>query len=310
MTKELGSKPESKKKIWIIVGLVVLVVAFAAGIFYWYSQVKIPHDEAVSGYEDALVQYDEAVAGLAVKNEALTSKISELEALTTSDDAPLDPDLLQTSGGIIGEAQAAVVPVPASPAVVDEVKGESTEEINSRTAELEADTADLEAVEPHDAEIAKVDEAITTLGNSIAQLKQVTNPSEQFVIQRLTGLPTVTGVQAATEDNDPNGLLHKQGGYTSAVFFTSDLVDRSKLWTEGDIVNVGTDGGGAVEVYETVEGAEARDSYISQFDGTILRPGSHYVVGTCVVRVSGILMASQQQEIQSNIVEALTMLDN
>lgn len=43
---------------------------------------------------------------------------------------------------------------------------------------------------------------------------------------------------------------------------------------------VRTDGGGCVEVYAIVEGAEERNTYLSVFDGSILRPGSHAVVGT------------------------------
>jgi vacuolar-type H+-ATPase subunit I/STV1 len=195
------------------------------------------------------------------------------------------------------------------PASLDEAKGSSTDEINAFTSELEEITATIEAVEPYDDQIKQLDEALKSLSDSIAQMAQVTNPSEKFVIERLTGLPNITGVQAATEDHDPNQQLNKQGGYTAAVFFSSDLVNKSKLYNKGDIVTVGTEGGGSVEVYTSVEDAEKREAYLGAFDGTVLSSGSHHVVGTCVVRVSTHLTGSQQKALQTSIVESLTRLD-
>ena len=36
-------------------------------------------------------------------------------------------------------------------------------------------------------------------------------------------------IAAATEENDPNERLHKQGGYTAQVYFSSDLVEQSQV---------------------------------------------------------------------------------
>ena len=71
---------------------------------------------------------------------------------------------------------------------------------------------------------------------------------------------------------------------------------------------VGTDGGGCIEVYATVEDAEERNRYLASFDGTILDSGSHSVVGTCVVRVSHLLTASEQDAIEQSITDSLTRL--
>ena len=86
-----------------------------------------------------------------------------------------------------------------------------------------------------------------------------------------------------TSDNDPNGLLHQEnGGYTACIYFTSTGIE-----TAGDSpVSKGTDGGGAVEVYSTVQDAEARCEYLSGFDNTILYTGSYAIVGTMVIRIS------------------------
>ncbi len=305
MANETESKPNKK---WVTIGVLVAAIVAIAGGIYWYTQVKLPHQRALAEYEAAVLVYDEAAAGLASQNDALTAKTKELEALTNSEDPPLDATLLESSGAVIGKAQAALVEVPPMPASIDEAKAAAIGEINEFTSEIANTTTEIEEVEPYDDQMAQLDEAITTLSNSIAQMKQLTNPSEKFVIERLTGLPHVTGVQAATEDHDPNKQLNKQGGYTAAVFFSSDLVNKSKLYNKGDIVTVGTDGGGSIEVYESVENAETRNTYLSTFDGTVLSSGSHHVVGTCVVRVSSLLTGSQQKALQESIVESLTRL--
>ena len=74
------------------------------------------------------------------------------------------------------------------------------------------------------------------------------------------------------------------------------------------IVDAGCDGGGTVEVFATVEDAQERDEYLGAFDGSFLTVGSHAVFGTCVVRTSPYLTASQQQAMQQAIVDSLTRL--
>ena len=65
---------------------------------------------------------------------------------------------------------------------------------------------------------------------------------------RLKEIVTITDVQSATENNDPNQDLNKQGSYTAAVA-------------------KGMDAGGCVEVYKTAEDAKKRNDYLSAFDG-------------------------------------------
>jgi len=167
----------------------------------------------------------------------------------------------------------------------------------------------MEGRKPVDEQIEELVSAQAEYSGSVKQMAQVTDPNEQFVIRRISDVSTVTGVQAATEDNDPNGNLHKQGGYTAAVFFSSDTVDRSQLLNDGDIVTVGTDGGGSVEVYESADTAKTRDEYLAAFDGSILSSGSQRLVGTCVVRRSHLLTASQQKTLEQDIVDSLVRLD-
>lgn len=205
--------------------------------------------------------------------------------------------------GFHGTAQGAREEAPAAPALPS-----STSEIEIATAEIPALVAEIEELGDYGDEIETLVEAQDTLQTSIEQLKQVTNPAEAFVIERIQDLPSVAGVQAVTEDNDPNGNLNKQGGYTATVYLSSALVDQSVV-AGTDIVNRGTDGGGAVEVYATVEDAQARDAYLGAFDSGILRSGSHVVLGTVVIRTSDMLTASQQQELERAIHDALIRID-
>lgn len=88
-------------------------------------------------------------------------------------------------------------------------------------------------------------------------------------------------------------------------------MNRSELYIEpgDDVIDVATDGGGAVEIYSSVEEATGRNDYFGTLHYSIAPPGSHYVEGTCVIRTSDYLEASQQEELTSKITEALTAID-
>lgn len=122
---------------------------------------------------------------------------------------------------------------------------------------------------------------------------------------RLKEIDTISDVQSATEDNDPNQGLNKQGSYTAAVYFADNEVTNPV--PGADLVAKGTDAGGCVEVYKTAEDAKKRNDYLSAFDGlpTVINPGSHYVYGTVVIRVAASLTASQQNALTQKIYEKL-----
>ena len=139
------------------------------------------------------------------------------------------------------------------------------------------------------------------------------NPSEEFVMQRILTVDDVVDARAVTEDQDPNGNLHKAGGYTSTVYFESKNVDQSDIYISGEysdvLIDKGTDAGGAIEVYENVEDAEKRRYYLATYDGTIYANGTHTVIGTVLVRTSNKLMATQQKELEQKVIDALTRLE-
>ena len=177
----------------------------------------------------------------------------------------------------------------------------TTKKIISKTEEL--------STPPDYTEISKeVDETYNEYDTSIKQYKQLINPSEDFVIQRLQTIDEIADVRAVTEDNDPNGNLNKPGGYTATVYFESKKVNQDDVYG-ANLIEKGTDAGGAIEVYANEEDAKKREEYLAAFDGSILASGSHNVVGTVLVRTSNELTATQQKKLEEKIINALSKLE-
>jgi len=139
--------------------------------------------------------------------------------------------------------------------------------------------------------------------------KLVDNPTQEYVIKCLEKVPGILEIEAVTEDTDPMKNLNKPGWYTAHVYFSYQLVNQEDAYGD-DLIDKGTDAGGSVEVYKTKKDANKRNEYLSMFDGGVLSSGSHTVVGTCVVRTSDELTASQQNLLESNIIFALQGKDD
>lgn len=148
---------------------------------------------------------------------------------------------------------------------------------------------------------------VVSCGNDADKL--VTSPSEDYVIKSLEKVPGILEIEAVTEDTDPMNNLNKPHWYIANIYFSYELVDQEDVY--GDcLVDKGTDAGGSIEVYMTKSDAQKRDEYLSSFDGGVLSPGSHAVIGTVVVRTSDELTASQQKLLESNIIAALQGKDD
>lgn len=224
---------------------------------------------------------------------ALQEEITAAEDLATTEETPLDESVIPAVEDEISNAKTVEFTAPAIPS--------DLEDINLETAKLkEVD---------YETNLQSLKEAEQAVNDSIEKMKLVTNPSEAYVLEHLRGIDGVDEIAAATEDNDPNGQLHKDGGYTSAVFFTSSWVDQSEVYGGSSVIDKGTSGGGCIEVFATTEDANERDTYLAAFDGSVLSSGSHTVIGTVVIRTSDELTASQQDKLETAIIESLTKLD-
>ena len=275
----------SKKKISSIIAIIVVIVLIGGFCGWWFGYEK-PHREAVAAYESSAAIVND-------KNKELDESLAKLDKLLDSEDETLDPQTKEDAKTVADSARNERREVGEQP--------KSTDDLNRKAEEL---SKPLDYTET----IGKVDEAATNVENGIKQLKQVTAPNQDFVVARLKTVPGIVNIAAVTEDHDPNGQLNKAGGYTSTVFFESQNVDQSQLF-EDDLIEKGTDAGGAIETYKSVEDATKRDTYLGAFDGGVLAPGSHKVVGTLVVRTSNELTATQQNELTQSIIDALTRLE-
>lgn len=135
------------------------------------------------------------------------------------------------------------------------------------------------------------------------------HPTEEYVMECLEKIPNVTEIEAVTEINDPQGLLNKAGGYTAHVYFALDAIDQSKVYGTS-LIDKGTAAGGSIEVYKNKRDANKRNEYLAVWDGNVFSSGSHTVYGTCVIRTSNHLTATNQKTMEENIIYALSGEDD
>lgn len=157
-------------------------------------------------------------------------------------------------------------------------------------------------------DIETIDELMKMISNDIVIVKQIKNPSQEWVINKLDNIEETTEKGAVTLETDKNAMLGKEGGYTSCVYFGLQDVDATTV-PGTSIVDKGTDAGGAIEVYATASEALARCEYLEEYEGTVLAPGSYAVIGTMVVRISYKLSAEQQLELTDMITKEFTKVE-
>ncbi len=253
--------------------------------------------EKIPDYEDASAKLNTckgilaAIETLNTKNTELDTAIAEANQLVKDERKALKEERRTELETAVTEARAEKITPSAEPVDLDALDNTIKEYNNVNYSAVLQD-------------LQKKQDA---LDKSIQQYELVNNPSEKYVIKCLKKVPHITGISAVTEDNDPNGHLNKEGGYTAQVYFSSDLVDQTQVLGDS-IIDRGTDGGGSIEVYKTEEDAIKRKEYLSAFDGSILSSGSHTVVGTVLVRTSDKLTATQQKKMEARIIKTLTAL--
>jgi hypothetical protein len=108
------------------------------------------------------------------------------------------------------------------------------------------------------------------------------NAGSQNAGQLATKMKTAVAAKSVkvwTEDNDPNKLLGRPGGYTSAA----TLIDKSLPCTDP-----GVDCGASIEVFATPEEATKRAEYIKSLrTGGMLGTEYHTLIGSTLLRVTG-----------------------
>lgn len=233
--------------------------------------------------------FDFAKSSAEQKNSELDVAISEAEALVAEGRPVLDEALIPTLETAISEAKSAKQTIMEMPITEDEIV---------------VATQQLESID-YSSILSNLTEKKSAFEKSVKKYALVDVPTEAYVIECLKKVENIVDISAVTEDNDPNGNLNKAGGYTAQIYFSSDLVNQSEVYGTS-LIEKGTDAGGSIEVYANVEDATNRNEYLANFDGGFFASGSHIVVGTVLVRTSDELTASQQQDLETNIIAALT----
>ena len=134
-------------------------------------------------------------------------------------------------------------------------------------------------------------------------IKYVTTPSQNYILSILKSNEYVDLIEPVTEKTDSNGKLNKDGGYYSAIFFSSNLLSYDD---KESAVKNGTDGGGCIESFKTEEDAIERDKYLGRFKSS----GGHVRLGTEVIRTSALLDANNQVKLEESICNALLKGEN
>lgn len=138
-------------------------------------------------------------------------------------------------------------------------------------------------------------------------IEQIVAPEDNWVEDRIQRSAYITYSRCVTENDDPNQMLGKEGGYKGCVYFLTSLIDSSEVPGEG-VIGKGTDGGGCIEIYRDVTDAMARCKYLASFDNTILYTGSYVLVGTMIIRTSYLLSDDQQLQLTQEITSKLLQL--
>lgn len=313
-----------KKKVATLLGLLMAASAvMGCSTEELYAEVSTEveaYNAAVAAYNDQVAQYNEAVGSIKDENKVLTVELGNAQTAINGDGEPYDGATLVDLKNAMAGLESAKVEEPAlleeEPTV--EINAEMSrdelnqikEEIAERSAQLDEKAIPEAPSKPDYANaLEELRNALQSYQTSVQSLNQITAPADEFVIERLQGVDTITKIEAVTEDHDPNGQLNKQGGYIGCIYFRDNQIDADSLYLEGgeeDVIEIGTVGGGAIEIFQTPEEAEARNQYLAGFDGAgFLSSGSHQVEGTLVVRTSDDLTATQQKELTEKIVAAL-----
>ena len=243
----------------------------------------------VSEEENAAnIAFEEATTKVVALNSELEKAIIDAEKLITENEKAFDENAIGKLETAVSMAKSLKIAIPVKPKELEEIITE-IEKLNNTD---------------YTSQLHEIEDSRKAYEDSVKQFNQVIAPAESFVIDRIQAIDGILGLSAATENNDPNKNLGKQGGYTAHIFFSHNLVNQAEI-SGNSIIDKVTDCGGSLEVYNTVEEAEKRNSYLSTFDGGMFASGSHKVVGSIVVRTSKLLKASQQKDLESKLIYSL-----
>lgn len=283
------------------------------------DDVVATYNALITSYNESALSYNKSVDEISMINNALISITEIAQEAITSGAIPYDPNVKVDLEQAIQAASSALIPVPEKLAIKDLLvipENASAEELSDLRLVATLGINELAGAAlpkpldapDYEAMTVALEDALKAFELSVLVQKQITAPDDEFVLKRLQKIDTVLSMAAVTAENDPNGLLGTEGGYIGCIYFSDSNVDKTQLALkpdEYDVITMGTVGGGAIEIYATLEAAEDRNNYLSQYDGSSLNPGSHVVLGTMVIRTSSKLTVEQQETLTNQIISVL-----
>ncbi len=154
------------------------------------------------------------------------------------------------------------------------------------------------------ADVKELTTELAQLMNDYKVIVRLEEPTEEWVIERISTIEEISDIGTVTPENNPDGLLGKVGGYYSCIYFSLKGIDQNSIPGVG-VVGKGTDAGGAIELYSTLKAAMNRCQYLGQFDNTLLYSGSYTVLGKMVIRTSYKLSNEEQIRVTGMIAETI-----
>lgn len=274
--------------------------------------------EAINTYNDQISTYNKSVETTSTTDESIRALISEIDKSGIYDQKAYDQNKITALITAATEAEKSVGESKKKKAKdtpkFEDISSYSDREIEDLTAEMENQISEIEK------EIKKMDKTVekteTSDNNAVLEdlqkkyksakksveiLKQITAPTQDLVLSKLVGMEGITDISTATAENDPNGRLNQDGGYTAHIFFRIGSITDAG---EGTAIDLGTAGGGSIEVYPTEAAANQRESELAAI--TESGYGSHKKLGTMIVRISDKLSADDQKAWEEKIISALT----
>lgn len=115
----------------IVISVIVAVIIIVAAVVLYVNLYKIPHDNAVSYFNNSVEQFNVAKAELENRNKKLDDSIASLSQVVYAEDIPVDDFLLLEANSVLEEARSitrdSAPPIPAMPKKTDEINAEASE---------------------------------------------------------------------------------------------------------------------------------------------------------------------------------------
>lgn len=315
MKDRLSSKSQSKSSVLIVCGAVVAlaIIGFLAFIF------------GVPRYSILINDIGET-SRTSQKNFDIIKGTVKVKCNARESNGNISCDEATITGKYDGNRKVKVV---FSDGIYDQEVNDKTfsfkampptyKDVVIRDPEVKGDQQKKISVSLHDTNDKKVLQYELTVdyqlsGDDLAKLNG--EPATDRIAAALVKIPGVSGVCVANEDNDPNGVLGKQGQYYAKVVFVYDKAPKvSTVYDENiqdsraprDTCEMGVEAGGSVEVFRNAEDAKKRIERFDSLRGTLMSNNTlDEQIGKVVIRATGEIKASQQVELLNAMKEVLT----